>query len=108
MDFLRSDFRHQTGNLDVDTSPGPVLESNRDRIKRISKSSAKSPHSSAPSKLTGADSISSKARISICILRQLVLLLQQKLLFKQSSAEAKISRNLASLMSLSYSLVLEF
>ena len=36
MDFLRSGFRQQTDNLHVDSSPGLVLESNRDRIKRIS------------------------------------------------------------------------
>ena len=62
MDFLRSGFRQQKGNLHIDTSPGPVLESDRDRIKRILKSPAKSPHSFAPSKPTGADFINSKAR----------------------------------------------
>ena len=71
MDFLRSGFKQETGNLHVDTCPGSVLESDRDRIKYISKSLAKSPHSSAPSKLTGADSI----KIN-CRMQQLVLLLQ--------------------------------
>ena len=36
MDFLRSGFRQQTGNLRVDTFPGPILDNDTDRIKRIS------------------------------------------------------------------------
>ena len=60
MDFLRSGFKQQTGNLHVDTYSGPILESDKDRIKCISKSPAKSLHSSPPSKLTGTDSINSK------------------------------------------------
>ena len=35
MDFLRSGFKQETGNLHVDTCPGSVLESDRDRIKYI-------------------------------------------------------------------------
>ena len=91
MDFVRSGFKHQTGNLHVDISSGLVLESHRDRIKRISKSPAESPNSSAPSKLKGSDSINSKAGRSIVEFDSLFFCFSSfwKLLFKQSSAEAK-------------------
>ena len=64
----------------------------------------------APSKLTGADSINSKARRSIIECDSLFFCFSSfwKLLFNQSSAEAKTTWNWSSLISLSYSLVLRF